>query len=54
MKKVLVTSYSTGGQAGGAHPTENVTLNFKEVESTYTSSDSAERRSALIVGDMCK
>ena len=36
MKNVLVTSVSTGGSGGEDRLTENVTLNFAEVEYTYT------------------
>jgi type VI secretion system secreted protein Hcp len=36
MKKVLVTSVSTGGSGGEDRLTENVTLNFAEVKTIYT------------------
>jgi type VI secretion system secreted protein Hcp len=36
MKKVLVTSYSTGGSGGEDKLTENISLNFEEVKVTYT------------------
>ena len=36
MKKVMVTSVSTGGSGGEDRLTENVTLNFAEVEFKYT------------------
>jgi type VI secretion system secreted protein Hcp len=36
MKNVLVTSVSTGGSGGEDQLTENVSLNFAEVEYTYT------------------
>ena len=36
MKKCLVTSVSTGGSGGEDRLTENVTLNFAEVEVKYT------------------
>ncbi len=35
MKKVLITSVSTGGSGGEDRLTENVTLNFAEVEYIY-------------------
>lgn len=35
MKKVLITSISTGGSGGEDRLTENVTLNFAEVKTTY-------------------
>lgn len=35
MKKVLVTSISTGGSGGEDRLTENITLNFEEVKWTY-------------------
>jgi type VI secretion system secreted protein Hcp len=35
MKDVLVTSISTGGSGGEDRLTENVSLNFREVEYTY-------------------
>ena len=37
MKKVMVTSVSTGGSGGQDLLTENVTLNFAQVETKYTS-----------------
>lgn len=37
MKKVMVTSLSTGGSGGEERLTENVTLNFAEVEVEYSS-----------------
>lgn len=36
MKKVLVTSVSTGGSGGEDRLTENISLNFAEVEYLYT------------------
>ena len=36
MKKIMVTSISTGGSGGEDKLTENVTLNFAEVEFDYT------------------
>lgn len=36
MKKVMVTSVSTGGSGGEERLTENVTLNFAQVEYAYT------------------
>lgn len=36
MKKVLVTSVSTGGSGGEDRLTENISLNFAEVAYTYT------------------
>jgi type VI secretion system secreted protein Hcp len=36
MKKVLITSISTGGSGGEDRLTENVTLNFAEVKTIYT------------------
>jgi type VI secretion system secreted protein Hcp len=39
MKDVLVTSLSTGGSGGEDRLTENVTLNFGEVEVEYFTSD---------------
>lgn len=39
MKKVMVTSLSTGGSGGEDRLTENVTLNFAEVEVKYTEQD---------------
>lgn len=36
MKKVLITSVSTGGSGGEDRLTENVSLNFAEVAVTYT------------------
>jgi len=36
MKKVMVTSVSTGGSGGEDRLTENVTLNFADVEYEYT------------------
>jgi type VI secretion system secreted protein Hcp len=39
MKNVLVTSVSTGGSGGEDRLTENVTLNFSEVEWNYTPQD---------------
>ena len=36
MKKVLVTSISTGGSGGEDKMTENITLNFADFASTYT------------------
>ena len=36
MKKIMVTSLSTGGSGGEDKLTENVTLNFAEVEFDYT------------------
>lgn len=36
MKNVLVTSVSTGGSGGEDRLTENISLNFAEVEYTYT------------------
>ena len=36
MKKILVSSVSTGGSGGEDRLTENVTLNFKEFEYAYT------------------
>ena len=36
MKKIIVTSVSTGGSGGEDRLTENVTLNFKEFEYAYT------------------
>jgi type VI secretion system secreted protein Hcp len=36
MKKVLVTSVSTGGSGGEDRLTENISLNFEEVKWTYT------------------
>lgn len=36
MKKVLVTSVSTGGSGGEDRLTENVSLNFRDVEVLYT------------------
>jgi type VI secretion system secreted protein Hcp len=36
MKKVIVTSYSTGGSGGEDRLTENITLNFEEFVFTYT------------------
>lgn len=35
-KKCLITSYSTGGSGGEERLTENVTLNFAEMEWEYT------------------
>lgn len=35
LEEVLVTSYSTGGSGGEDRLTENVTLNFAKVKSTY-------------------
>lgn len=35
MKKVMVTSVSTGGSGGEDQLTENITLNFAEVETFY-------------------
>jgi type VI secretion system secreted protein Hcp len=35
MTKVMVTSLSTGGSGGEEQLTENISLNFAEVESTY-------------------
>lgn len=35
MKKVMITSLSTGGSGGEDQLTENVTLNFAEVETYY-------------------
>lgn len=37
LKKVIVTSLSTGGSGGEDRFTENITLNFAEVKVTYTS-----------------
>ncbi|MCG6942508.1 MAG: type VI secretion system tube protein Hcp [Thiohalocapsa sp.] len=36
MKKVLITSVSTGGSGGEDRLTENVTLNFREFKVVYT------------------
>ncbi|RYH09345.1 type VI secretion system tube protein Hcp [Tropicimonas sp. IMCC6043] len=36
MKKVLVTSVSTGGSGGEDRLTENISLNFRDVEVLYT------------------
>ena len=36
MTNVLVTSLSTGGSSGADRLTENITLNFAQVEVTYT------------------
>ncbi len=36
MKKIIVSSISTGGSGGEDQLTENVTLNFKEFEYAYT------------------
>ena len=36
MKKVMVTSVSTGGSGGEDRLTENVTLNFAQVKYEYT------------------
>lgn len=36
MKKLIVTSVSTGGSGGEDRLTENVTINFAEVEVNYT------------------
>jgi type VI secretion system secreted protein Hcp len=36
LKKVIITSYSTGGSGGEDRLTENITLNFEEFEFTYT------------------
>ncbi|NTS75654.1 type VI secretion system tube protein Hcp [Catenovulum sp. SM1970] len=35
LKEVMVTSYSTGGSGGEDRLTENVTLNFAKIKSTY-------------------
>ena len=35
MKKVLVTSYQTGGSGGEDRLTENISLNFAEVSVAY-------------------
>ena len=35
MKEIMVTSYSTGGSGGEERLTENITLNFAKVKSTY-------------------
>jgi type VI secretion system secreted protein Hcp len=42
MKNVLVTSVSTGGSGGEDRLTENVTLNFSEVEWTYKTLDGTQ------------
>ena len=39
MKEVLVTSYSVGGSGGEDRLTENVTLNFAQIEFKYTPFD---------------
>ena len=39
MKKVMVTSVSTGGSGGEDRLTENVTLNFAHVQMTYKGQD---------------
>ena len=39
MKEVIVTSVSTGGSGGEDRLTENVTLNFAEVNFSYTPQD---------------
>lgn len=36
MKKVLISSYSTGGSMGDEAVTENITLNFAKFECAYT------------------
>jgi type VI secretion system secreted protein Hcp len=37
MKKIFITSFSTGGSGGEDRLTENVTLNFAKFKFTYTS-----------------
>ncbi|MGJ8640756.1 MAG: Hcp family type VI secretion system effector [Opitutaceae bacterium] len=39
LKDVLISSISTGGGAGGESPTESVSLNYGEIEWTYTQLD---------------
>ena len=46
LKNVLITSYSTSGDAGDV-PTEDFSLNFEEIKVTYTQRDEAGRQ----VGD---
>lgn len=41
MKKIMVTSVSTGGSGGEDRLTENVTLNFAHVQVTYKGQDDA-------------
>ena len=41
MRKLIVSSVSTGGSGGEDRLTENVTLNFKEVDYAYTPQDAA-------------
>ena len=42
LKNVLVTSYNIGGSGQAEEvPTENISLNFEEIKTTYTEFDSA-------------
>ena len=51
MDKVLVSSISTGGSGGEDRLTENVTLNFAQVKTTYTpQSDKGAEEGAIEFG----
>lgn len=48
MDKVMITSYSTGGSGGEDRVTENLTLNFSEVEVKYIPQDAKGKGSGDI------
>ena len=47
LKNVICSSFSTSGSAGGGEPTENITLNFSQVEFNQFLKDQANNERAV-------